>query len=398
MHTVGIVCEYNPFHSGHLYQLNETRRLLSEDTTTVCVMSGDFVQRGEATVFDKFARAEAACRCGADLVVELPLPWCLSSAEGFAFGAVSILAAMGCDTLSFGSESADTEALKSLAAFCSDPSEKARIYKLMDQDPALSFARARQLAAGETLGEPADMLSEPNDILAVEYLKAIDRIGVTMRPLAIRRTGAAHDSDREGEYRSAMFLRELMREGEDLSPYIPETAMEIFRREMREGRVFDKKLLETALLSRLYQLSPADFEKLPDAGGGAGRRLWKAMQEGGSPEQIAVTASTKRYTTARMRRMLLCAALGLCAEDTKGTPPYLRVLAANEKGRAWLSRLRGVTPIPLVNRASEIKKMDWRANRIFSLGANAHELYRLQFTADEDGTRYADWKTGAVVV
>ena len=147
MHVVGIVCEYNPFHLGHLYQLNETKRILGEDTTAVCVMSGDFVQRGEAAVFDKFARAEAACRCGADLVAELPLPWCLSSAEGFARGAVSILADLGCDTMSFGSESDDLSALSALADFALDECAQARIRAIMDKDETMPFARARQITS-----------------------------------------------------------------------------------------------------------------------------------------------------------------------------------------------------------------------------------------------------------
>ena len=399
MRAVGIVCEYNPFHKGHLYQIEALRQSVGEDAAVVCAMSGDFVQRGEAAVFDKFARAEAACRCGASLVLELPLPWCLSSAEGFAFGAVSLLSAVGCDTISFGSESGDTSALKMLAAFAADEAAQAHIHALMDGDAALSFARARQLAAAEALGgEAAAMLSAPNDILAVEYLKAIRKIGAAMEPLPIRRTGAAHDSIEDGKYVSAMRLRAMQQNGEAIDGYIPRPAMEVFQRELAAGRSRNEKLLEIALLSRLYALKRAEFDRLPDAGGGAGRRLFKALQEGGSLDQIAESASSKRYTTARMRRMLLCAALGICAEDTKGTPPYMRILAASEKGRTCLSRLRDNSTIPPVNRASEVKKLDWRTNRIFSLGADAHELYRLQFAADGERKRYVDWKTGAVIV
>lgn len=398
MSTIGIVCEYNPFHLGHLYQLKETRRMLGEDVTTVCVMSGDFVQRGEAAVFDKFARAEAACRCGADLVVELPLPWCLSSAEGFAFGAVSILAGLGCDTLSFGSESADLSSLEALADFALDERAQARIHALMDADAALSFARARELAAAEVLGDTAALLSEPNDILAVEYLKAVNRMGIDMRPLAIRRTGAGHDSASEGEYPSAMYLRKKLKNGDDLSACIPQPAMEVFRRELKSGRSRDEKLLEVALLSRLYRLSPEDFDRLPDAGGGAGRRLYRALWRYGSLERTVKAASGKRYTTARMRRMLLCAALGICAEDTKNTPPYIRILASDERGRRHLSHMRGNTAVPIINKTGEIKKQGLHAEKVFKLCAEAHELYRLCCPMPDPPEPGEDWRRTQIVV
>lgn len=173
MNIAGIVCEYNPFHSGHLHQLAETRRALGADTLTVCVMSGDFVQRGEAAVFSKFARAEAACRAGAGLVLELPLPWCLSSAEGFAEGAVSLLAAVGCTHLSFGSESGDVETLQTLAREILAPDTQREITAQLQRSPELSYAMARERVLTEKLGECGSLLSQPNNILAVEYLKAI---------------------------------------------------------------------------------------------------------------------------------------------------------------------------------------------------------------------------------
>ena len=398
MHTVGIVCEYNPFHNGHLYQLNETRRLFGADTVTVCVMSGDFVQRGEAAVFDKFARAEAACRCGADLVVELPLPWCLSSAEGFAFGSVSLLSALGCNTLSFGSESADTLALRSLAAFAMDEAAQARIRSLMDTDETLSFARARQHAAAEVLGDAAALLSNPNDILAVEYLKAIARTGAELETLAIRREGAVHDSITEGEYPSAMRLRELLRGGGDISVHIPAPAMTVFAREIQAGRIPRGDLLETALLSRLYRLAPEEFDDLPDAGGGAGRRLYRALWMCGSMDEIVKEASNTRYTAARMRRMLYGAALGLCAEDTKTAPPYARVLASSERGRNHLASLRGKTSLPVINKSGEIKRAGLKAQKVFKLGADAHELYSLVCPAAERGVPGEDWRKSTVIV
>ena len=398
LHTAGIVCEYNPFHKGHLYQLKETKRRLGEEATVVCVMSGDFVQRGEAAIFDKFARAEAACRCGADLVVELPLPWCLSSAEGFASGAVSILAALGCDTLSFGSENADVNALSSLAAFTLDASAQDRIRTFQNADASMPFARARQLAAEEIFGEKAKMLSEPNEILAIEYLKALHKLGKEMQPLAIPRIGAGHDSAAEGEYLSGMRLREMVRKKEDPSTHIPIPAMEIFEAEIKAGRMRDEKLLETALLSRLYQLGPDNFDRLPDAGGGAGRRLYHALWESAGLEETVSRAVSKRYTASRMRRMLLCAAIGICAEDTKGTPPYIRSLAFSAKGRELLAQVRGNTDLPVINKAGEIKKLGFQAEKVFNITAHAHELYRLSCASDEKRKPGEDWRKKQAIV
>ena len=158
MKLIGVVCEYNPFHRGHLLQLESARAALGEDCATLCVMSGDFVQRGEGAVYDKFTRAEAACRCGADLVLELPLPWSLSSAEGFARGAVSLLGAMGASHLSFGSESGDTEALLQLSRTLADPSLTEEIRELMQREGSLSFAAARERAVERRMGDQAALL------------------------------------------------------------------------------------------------------------------------------------------------------------------------------------------------------------------------------------------------
>ena len=361
-------------------------------------MSGDFVQRGEAALFDKFTRAGAACRAGANLVVELPLPWCLSSAEGFASGAVAMLAALGCDTLAFGSESGDGEALDRLAAYLVSSGAITDIRKRMDADASLSFARARQLSAQDALGDAALFLNNPNDILGVEYLKAIKTSGADMKPLVIRREGGGHDSRGEGAFCSAMQLRETIQAGKDPAAYIPACAMAVYRSAMEAGKIRDDRLLETALLSRLYSVRPEAFDKLPDAGGGAGRRLYKAVLNGGGMDQIVAAAGSKRLTAARMRRMLLCAALGLCAEDTKGAPPCLRILAADEKGRALLRERSADSPIPVLTRPAAVRALGGRAERIFTLGADAHNLYSLGQMSWAGMHPDADWRRNPIIV
>lgn len=398
MNIAGVVCEYNPFHIGHLYQLAETRRALGDGTLTVCVMSGDFVQRGEAAVFSKFARAEAACRVGADLVLELPLPWCLSSAEGFAVGAVSLLAAVSCTHLSFGSESGDVETLQTLARGILDPDTQCETTDLLQCSPELSYAMARERVLTEKLGECGTLLAQPNNILAVEYLKAIYKNAYPITPITVKRIGSGHDKAGEQGPKSASELRGLMETGTDISSHIPEAALSVYRREREAGRGRDKAVLETALLSRLRMLDRDVYESLLDGGDGAGARLWKAVREESTLEDIVQAARTKRYPLARMRRMLLCAALGVSAEYTKTLPRYARVLAADAAGCAYLREIDGKSAVPVLTKPAAVRRLDGSAAKVFALGASAHDVYTLQNVTNSDKKCGQDWRTGPVIV
>ena len=237
MAVAGIIAEYNPLHRGHLYQMEATRAALGADTAILCVMSGNFVQRGEPAVLEKHARAEAAVRCGADLVVELPTPWAAATAETFARGAVSLLHAAGVvDCISFGSESGDLIPLQHIAEALEDPDfpEILQIYRMV---PGRPFAAARQMAVADLTGPvTAERLSQPNDILAVEYLRALRRLDSAIRPLAIQRRGPGHDAPEEGGGISGLALRRLMISGGDPAPYLPRPMADIFRREAAAGR------------------------------------------------------------------------------------------------------------------------------------------------------------------
>ena len=212
MRTAGIISEYNPFHRGHAWQLGELRRRLGAETAVVCAMSGSFVQRGDFAVMRTHARAEAAVRGGADLVLELPLPWAIASAEGFAAGGVGVLAATGAvDTLVFGSECGDTETLKAVAAALE--SESFAAYLRQGLQEGVSFAAAREAAARKLLGEKAAVLAQPNDILGVEYCKAIARQAAALMPLALPRRGVGHDGGAAEGFASASHIRELLING-----------------------------------------------------------------------------------------------------------------------------------------------------------------------------------------
>lgn len=396
MNVIGVVCEYNPFHRGHLLHLERCRAALEGESAVLCVLSGDFVQRGEAAVYDKFIRAEAACRSGADMVIELPLPWALSSAEGFARGALGLLGALGATHLGFGSETGETAPLQELARALLEENTIEQIRERMAREGNLSFAAAREQVLTERLGEKARLLRNPNDILAVEYLKAAAEQRLSLCPLAVRREGAGHDEAAAGAGPcSASELRRRLRAGESLEGEISEAAEAVYARARAEGRELkDPAMLEIAVLSRLRMLPREDFERLPDGGDGLGLRLWKAVQEEGRLEDIAQAAKSKRYALARLRRMCLAAALGLDRESAKGLPPYARVLAFNDRGQALLRDADENSPLPLLSKPARVRQMGEAAERVFRLGAGAHDLYALGLPAQEKPGE--DWRRGPV--
>ena len=267
MNAIGIICEYNPFHLGHARMLEGLRR--QYDAPLVCAMSGNFVQRGDAAVAHKHARGEMAVRCGADLVLELPTPWAMASAERFAAGGVALLTSTGVVShLAFGSECGDLTALQAAEAALSRPELMPRIRQLLAQ--GMAYAPARQQAA-EELGAPPRMLSRPNDILAIEYLKALRRQKAPMEPLAVQRQGDGHDGAPSGDTASASYLRTLLRSGrtDEALSYLPAPAAQVLRRELALGQApADLSYCQRAILARLRQLREEDF--LPYDGGKEG--------------------------------------------------------------------------------------------------------------------------------
>ncbi len=399
MSIIGIVGEYNPFHSGHEYHIQQSRQALGEDCPVVCVMSGDFVQRGEPAIYSKFARAEAACRCGADLVVELPLPWSLSSAEGFARGAVYLLSKLGVTHLSFGSEAGELEPLETIAQTLLDPAVNGEIRQVLSSDASLPYALARQKALETRLGELANQLELPNNILAVEYLKAIYELRLDMQPMTVLRFGSGHDEEGETGPRSAAQLRRMIRNGDNISAYIPKEAAQVFEREKQQGRAYtDSDMVEAAIISRLRLFGPAYYEQLPDGGDGIGRRLYMAAHEEASLDAITAAAKTKRYALSRIRRMCMCAALGVKAGMAGELPPYARVLAANAKGCALLREISRKGEIPVITKPASVRDLSAECREIFALGAAAHDLYVLGFCAREEKKGGKEWRTSPKIV
>lgn len=372
LRRVGIVAEYNPFHAGHAYHIAAARRRAGE-CAVVCAMSGNFVQRGECAITDKWSRARAALEGGADLVLELPTVWAASSAERFAFGAVSILRAAGAEILSFGSESGDGEALQRAAAALD--SERFRAALRGHLDEGLPFALCRQRAAEELLGkEGAACLSRPNDNLGVEYLRAAARLGWTPGVVAIPRVGAGHDGGDHEAYPSASFVR-----GEMLAGRLP------------ADNPASLRFAERAVLARLRSMALSDFEALPDSGEGLAGRLYDAVRRAVSLEELYDLAKTKRYAHARIRRLVLWAALGLRESDRPEHPPYLRVLGFNERGREVLREIKERAALPVITKPTHGK-----GDPLLELEARCTDLYAL--CREKAGPCGAEWSTSPIIV
>ncbi len=396
--AVGVVGEFNPFHRGHREHFEKCRALLGADAPIVCVMSGDFVQRGEPACLGKHARAEMAALCGADLVLELPLPWCMASAERFARGAVALLDSLGTVThLAFGSESGDLDGVRALARAAADPGNMERIKKAMAG--GVPFAAAREAVLRQTLGDWADLLRDPNDILAVEYCKALAAIGSAMEPVATVRAASRHDALRPDGPPSALALRSRLAAGEDVSSALPEKAAAVLAREVGAGRgPVTAAGLDQAVMARLRALAPEDFSALPDATEGLGNRLARAVRDGGCVDDVLAAVKTKRYPLSRLRRMVFAGALGLRANRDGGAPPYARVLASTERGRALLRTMGESARVPVITRPAAAKKLDGRAREIFDLTAAARDFYVLGYPAPGERAGGSDWRTGPVTL
>ena len=368
MITVGIICEYNPFHLGHQKQIRLFKEKFGSEAAVVCLMSGNFVQRGAPAIFDKSLRAKAAVLSGADLVLELPVTCALSSAEGFARGGVEILGKF-CDYLCFGCETGNEDSLMATAgALLSDEFQPLLRQEL---EKGVSFPAARA-AALEKLGLDAEILRRPNDILAVEYCKAILATGTAMKPFPILRQGSYHAETADEENPSATALRKLILEDGDWQSYVPECTHSVFE----NAPIHTLEAGERAVLARLRFMTDAEFEALPYGSEGLWRKFMHACRREATLSAITAATKSKRYTATRIDRMMMCAALSITADLLNTPAPYVRALALNDRGR---SVLRSAKRHMLCINAGE--SVD---NPYFNLECRCSDLYGL-FRADGPG-------------
>ncbi len=373
----GIVAEFNPFHNGHKY-LIDTVKNDGENTVTV-VMSESFVQRGECACVSPYARTKMALSSGADLVLSLPVPYATASAERFASGGLSVLGGLGCvDALAFGSECDNTENLKKCAEALESEEFSIALEKHLNN--GLSFPNARQNALEEICGnEFSRILSTPNNILGVEYIKAINKLGLNMAIKPITRKGVEHDSKEVKEnICSASALREMLYNKQGFEKFLPEEASKILIEELNNGKAAaDYKKLETAIIYKLRSMSVEDFKALPDVSEGLEYRFFDAVKSSVSLEEILEKIKTKRYTHSRIRRIILCAFLGIKKENVLAPVPYIRVLGFNEKGAGILKKAKDIAALPIVTKSSEINALSEEAKRTFALECFARDVFSL---------------------
>ena len=315
-----IIAEYNPLTAGHRYHIKKARELSQSDSVAV-ILSGDFVQRGEPAIFSKFARASAAISAGADIVLELPVEYSCSYAENFAFGGVSIAKKIGASYLAFGSETADVEYLKSCASTGVLPSDEALMEKL---NTGMTFAKARSEVTG--------IRPMPNDILGIEYLKAIERLGGGIEPIVVKRSVAGHDSDsspENGEYFSALSLRNAIRNGEK-PRLMPEFAA--------EKPVFTEDLT-SMLLYRLRTMDVSELAEISEVGEGLEYKIKAAAESSTGMDELLFSIKSKRYPMSRIKRILMKALIGIKKDDCDAADVPVRVLAVKKEKQNLLSEI-----------------------------------------------------------
>lgn len=381
MKLLGIIAEYNPFHNGHLYQLQQAVNQYNPDAT-LAVMSGNFIQRGDVALFDKFTRAKIAIANGIDLVIELPVYYSLSTAETFASASIKLLSECGINALSFGCEEENFENLTKIAEVLSDetPTLQNTLKKYLDT--GLSFPQARAQTLQELIPNQKILaiLNEPNNILAIEYLKALKRQKYNCDILPIQRKNTGyHELKTDGNIASATAIREMMRKKQDVTQYLSTETLEL--------NLTNKPLFlndfQNLILYALRKMSLSQLAELPDVTEGLENRIYTALKKNVTLSSLINDIKTKRYPETRIKRILISALLGLTKSDfikfqKAGGPQYIRILAFNETGKKALSEIANVTKLPIVtslkrflNNANELQK-----NMIFT-DITATDIYTL---------------------
>lgn len=333
----GIICEFNPFHSGHKYLIDSVKQY---SDAVICVMSGNFVQRGEFAIYDKFTRTRQAIENGADLVIELPCVYSLMSAGGFAKNAVDLLEKTGCaDEITFGAECDDKERLKLIAEKIKNSQEEIKA----EMKGGLSYPAARKKVIGD------DILDSANNILAIEYI-----INTTLDFNVIKRIGKGHDSDDLKYSASAI------------------------RKTLSNDDICTMKNCEKAILSKLRMMNENDFAMIDDVSEGLENRIVSAIRQSSTLDEIYDNIKTKRYTHSRIRRIILKAYLGITKEYTREVE-YIRVLGFNKKGREILAQMKKKSVLPVISRYGDIKKLSEAGRKMFELECRCTDLYNLGY-------------------
>ena len=373
MKICAVICEYNPFHFGHAYQISEMKKR----GAVIAIMSGSFTQRGDAAVLSKYDRAEIAVRCGADLVIELPFPYSSASAEIFGGAGVRIAYALGCvDELCFGSETGDISSLLLLTDRLQSEDFREALSAYLEKNHAQSYRTAVGKAYRDFYGE--DFPTEgSNDILSLSYLSALRALRSEITPVAIIRKGENYNGTGEG-FASATTIRDLMRseDWEAVFRSAPKETAEKLLGASKEGRLADGDKLFPLFAAIVRTREQETISDLYDIPRDLAARLWKYGRETRSMEEFLSLAVSKNDSPSRVRRAMLTVLMNVKKNDAREVP-YTTVLAANETGREILSKLRKTASIPLITKPADAKRFGENVARAAALSANADAVWEL---------------------
>lgn len=382
MNITGIITEYNPFHNGHLYHLNSAKEVTNCDGI-ICIMSGNFVQRGEPALIDKWKRAEMALLNGVDLVIELPTFYALSSAEFFASGAIKILNSIGVvNNIFFGSESGNIELLHKIAKLLTFESDILKDSIKENLKTGVTYAKARELSLINILNEDslAEVLSNSNNILGIEYIKALLKINSTIIPLTMKREGSNYnDKELSTIFSSATSIRKNLKNGKDLSslnPYMPKESLNILNNLIKSNYpfVFEEEIYHYVKYKLLTNC--VNFNNLFDAKEGLDNKFLKEIYFSSSYEDLIFRVKSKRYTYTKISRLITQIFLSLdnysANELIKDTNLYARVLAFNNTGKLILKEMKKNSTIPIITKVP--KNID---NPLLSLDIQATKAYSI---------------------
>ncbi len=379
MKLCAVIAEYNPFHKGHAAHLQACRE--AGASHIVAVMSGNFVQRGDVALLEKRLRCRAALLGGADLVLGLPLPYACATAERFAYGGVLLVEALGCvDMLSFGSECGRVAPLQNLARLLESPALTQLLRTHLQEGQ--TFAKARQQAVADLAGQQdAKLLKSPNNILGVEYLRRLQLLGSSIEPHTLARLGSGHDSQQAAQgIASASLVRQLLEQGQTRQAldYLPTAGAQIVHQALQDGLApATLQRLEAAILAVLRTKSREQLAALPDIAEGLEHRLQAAIAVSTSLQELLECLKTKRYTLARLRRLVLYAFLGVEAALCRRPPPYLHVLGFNQRGREVLAKAAKTASLPLSHSLAKLERLGGDCTAFARLEARAGDLYAL---------------------
>ena len=353
--VLGIIAEYNPFHNGHLYHLNKSKELTNSNYT-IAVIGGNFTQRGDTSIINKWDKAKMALDNGIDLVIELPVLYAISSAENFADGAIKILNSLGIvDYISFGSETNDIDNLEKIATILSDEPDEYRKILNSELTSGISFPVARENALKKYLGIPANdttlPISSPNNILGIEYIKALKKYKSNIKPISIERYKTEYNNlEHKNNIASATAIRELIKNKnyEELQNLLPQSSYNILKKQIQSQNIItDLSCFEKEIIYTLRKMTIDEIAELPDVSEGLENVIKKASNSSSNLSQLLDTIKSKRYTRARLQRILLYALLGITKKDIKISRkinPYIRVLGFNENGKKLLSKISKTKP------------------------------------------------------